>query len=202
MCDCAEHFRSPHCLLSLEILLPHKEEFTPPLNVRVVDNRKFGRRPIIGQHSITLLTPFLQAVPRPEAVEWRKRIAERRKEQSDRIAAARAASTVVQVTHEPEGWRVCCGVPVAVCCVTCKVCGAGYLLFIFTTSACRPGKEKERQGGAEGAGVPGVAGPQDGGRAHGPRAARRHDRLVEQVLCLARRGQAGDGSYYLLFLAA
>lgn len=92
----AEHFRSPHCLLSLEVLLPHKEEYTPPLNIRVVDNRKFGRRPIVGVHSITTLRPFMHDPPRPEAT-WRAEIEAMRAAQAAAFAATRAAEVAIQI---------------------------------------------------------------------------------------------------------
>ncbi len=41
------------CLLSFEIFLPKKEKYAPPLNIRVYDHRKFGRKPLVGVHTIT-----------------------------------------------------------------------------------------------------------------------------------------------------
>ncbi len=39
-------------------MLPEEELYTPPLNVRVRDNRQFGRKPLVGVHTIKTLKPF------------------------------------------------------------------------------------------------------------------------------------------------
>eukprot|EP00043_Microstomoeca_roanoka_P019046 m.208684 g.208684 ORF g.208684 m.208684 type:complete len:2004 (-) comp16932_c1_seq2:1013-7024(-) len=39
-------------VMSLEVLLPIEDEYAPPLLIKVFDNRKFGRRPLVGVHEI------------------------------------------------------------------------------------------------------------------------------------------------------
>ena len=51
-----------NCILSFELFIPVKEIYAPPLNIRVFDHRKFGRKPLIGVHSIKTLNHY-----RPEA---------------------------------------------------------------------------------------------------------------------------------------
>eukprot|EP00052_Salpingoeca_macrocollata_P020806 m.175674 g.175674 ORF g.175674 m.175674 type:complete len:2346 (-) comp21363_c0_seq2:105-7142(-) len=65
-----------HCILSFELWLPCKEKYVPPLNIRVLDHRKFGRTPVVGVHTISSLTPYKREVPRPNAT-WRPDIAEK-----------------------------------------------------------------------------------------------------------------------------
>ncbi len=95
-------------MLSLEVLLPHNEEYTPPLSIRVVDNRKFGRRPVIGVHTITSLKTFARDPPRPEAL-WRAELEERKKQHRARIALE-TAHIVIQVEGTP---------PFVIYCVAC-----------------------------------------------------------------------------------
>jgi hypothetical protein len=93
------YYRSPHCLLSLEVLLPHKEEYTPPLNIRVVDNRNFGRKPIIGVHSISSMRPYIREPRRDEAV-WRAELACEKDRQQQDVAlwqARRQAHTALRI---------------------------------------------------------------------------------------------------------
>ena len=39
-------------------MLPKEELYTPPLNIRVKDNRQFGRKPLVGVHTIKSLEVF------------------------------------------------------------------------------------------------------------------------------------------------
>ncbi|KAK3706775.1 hypothetical protein QZH41_015339 [Actinostola sp. cb2023] len=43
--------------------LPIKEIYRPPINIRVRDNRSFGRKPIVGVHSVRSLAPFKCTLP-------------------------------------------------------------------------------------------------------------------------------------------
>jgi len=45
-------------------MLPKEELYTPPLNIYVKDNRPFGRKPLVGIHSITSLEQFRCAAGR------------------------------------------------------------------------------------------------------------------------------------------
>lgn len=47
--------------------LPRDQIYCPPIVIRVKDNRKFGRRPTVGQHIITDLSPHIvSALPPPK----------------------------------------------------------------------------------------------------------------------------------------
>ena len=39
-------------------MLPKEELYTPPLNIRVRDNRPFGRKPLVGVHVVKSLEAF------------------------------------------------------------------------------------------------------------------------------------------------
>ena len=39
-------------------MLPKEELYTPPLNIRVRDNRQFGRKPMVGVHVLKSLEKF------------------------------------------------------------------------------------------------------------------------------------------------
>ncbi|GCB78793.1 hypothetical protein scyTo_0016872 [Scyliorhinus torazame] len=45
-------------ILFIEVCLPKEELYSPPITVKVIDNRQFGRRPIVGQCTIRSLTDF------------------------------------------------------------------------------------------------------------------------------------------------
>ena len=46
-------------------MLPKEELYTPPLNVRVRDNRQFGRKPMVGVHVIKSLELFRREPLKP-----------------------------------------------------------------------------------------------------------------------------------------
>uniref|UniRef100_G3U2T8 Dysferlin n=1 Tax=Loxodonta africana TaxID=9785 RepID=G3U2T8_LOXAF len=47
------------CTLFMEVMLPREELYCPPIVVKVIDNRQFGRRPVVGQCTIRSLESFL-----------------------------------------------------------------------------------------------------------------------------------------------
>ncbi|MBZ3887940.1 Dysferlin [Sciurus carolinensis] len=47
------------CTLFMEVMLPKEELYCPPIVVKVIDNRQFGRRPVVGQCTIRSLESFL-----------------------------------------------------------------------------------------------------------------------------------------------
>ncbi|XP_028939006.1 dysferlin isoform X4 [Ornithorhynchus anatinus] len=47
------------CLLFMEVRLPKEELYCPPIVIKVIDNRQFGRRPVVGQCTVWSLEPFL-----------------------------------------------------------------------------------------------------------------------------------------------
>ena len=49
-------------VLSLQNL-PVEEIYTPALNIRVRDNRTFGRRPIVGVHSVKSIQKYRCTTP-------------------------------------------------------------------------------------------------------------------------------------------
>ena len=73
----------------------------PPLSIRVVDNRKFGRKPVVGSHSISSLIPFKKEPLRPEAIEWRKNIEEQREAHRNAIARSREETPSYVVVNIP-----------------------------------------------------------------------------------------------------
>ncbi|XP_030306340.1 dysferlin isoform X6 [Calypte anna] len=46
------------CVLYMEVRLPKESLYSPPLIIKVLDNRAFGRRPVVGQCSIRCLEEF------------------------------------------------------------------------------------------------------------------------------------------------
>uniref|UniRef100_A0A8B9PQK7 Dysferlin n=1 Tax=Apteryx owenii TaxID=8824 RepID=A0A8B9PQK7_APTOW len=46
------------CLLFMEVRLPKESLYSPPIIVKVIDNRPFGRRPVVGQCTIRSLEEF------------------------------------------------------------------------------------------------------------------------------------------------
>jgi hypothetical protein len=44
------------CMLSLLVEeFPREDKYAPPLNIRLYDNKKFGRRPLVGVHTVKVL---------------------------------------------------------------------------------------------------------------------------------------------------
>lgn len=43
--------------LYFDVHLPVKDVYAPPLNLRVFDNRKFGRKPLVGTTALKSLSP-------------------------------------------------------------------------------------------------------------------------------------------------
>ncbi|XP_013884160.1 myoferlin [Austrofundulus limnaeus] len=48
----------PGSVLLLKVLLPKEEMYTPPIVLKVVDHRPFGRKPVVGQCTIDCLEQF------------------------------------------------------------------------------------------------------------------------------------------------
>lgn len=49
--------------------LPVDDMYSPPINIRVKDNRAFGRKPLVGIHSVKLLGPFKCKLPSQQTAE-------------------------------------------------------------------------------------------------------------------------------------
>ncbi|XP_005991617.1 myoferlin isoform X1 [Latimeria chalumnae] len=48
----------PSSVLFLKVLLPKEEMYTPPIVIKVIDHRPFGRKPVVGQCTIDSLESF------------------------------------------------------------------------------------------------------------------------------------------------
>uniref|UniRef100_A0A3Q4AGS0 C2 domain-containing protein n=1 Tax=Mola mola TaxID=94237 RepID=A0A3Q4AGS0_MOLML len=48
----------PSSVLFIQVLLPKDEMYTPPIVIKVIDHRPFGRKPVVGQCTITSLQEF------------------------------------------------------------------------------------------------------------------------------------------------
>ncbi|XP_020486571.2 myoferlin [Labrus bergylta] len=48
----------PGSVLTLKVLLPKEEMYTPPIVLKVIDHRPFGRKPVVGQCTIDCLEEF------------------------------------------------------------------------------------------------------------------------------------------------
>lgn len=48
----------PGSVLFIKVLLPKDEMYTPPIVLKVIDHRPFGRKPVVGQCTITSLEQF------------------------------------------------------------------------------------------------------------------------------------------------
>ncbi|KAA0708535.1 Otoferlin Fer-1-like protein 2 [Triplophysa tibetana] len=55
---------------SFEVDLPENELLHPPLNIRVVDCRAFGRYTLVGSHAVTTLRKFIYSPPSKTANNW------------------------------------------------------------------------------------------------------------------------------------
>uniref|UniRef100_A0A8C0KI95 Dysferlin n=1 Tax=Canis lupus dingo TaxID=286419 RepID=A0A8C0KI95_CANLU len=47
------------CTLFMEVMLPKEEVYCPSIVIKVIDNRQFGRRPVVGQCTIRSLESFM-----------------------------------------------------------------------------------------------------------------------------------------------
>ncbi|CAI8014042.1 Myoferlin [Geodia barretti] len=54
----------PDPVLSFDVLLPKEELYAPPLNIRVMDKRSFGRCPLVGTHVVKCMRSFI-VEPKP-----------------------------------------------------------------------------------------------------------------------------------------
>lgn len=50
--------------------LPENELLHPPLNIRVVDCRAFGRYILVGSHAVTTLRRFIYSTPDKTTNNW------------------------------------------------------------------------------------------------------------------------------------
>lgn len=50
-------------------MLPKEELYIPPMNIKVRDNRSFGRCPIVGVHCLKSLQPYRYDTPKDDAIE-------------------------------------------------------------------------------------------------------------------------------------
>ncbi|KAJ3607327.1 hypothetical protein NHX12_024379 [Muraenolepis orangiensis] len=48
----------PSSVLFIQVLLPKEEMYTPPIVLKVIDHRPFGRKPVVGQCTITSVEQF------------------------------------------------------------------------------------------------------------------------------------------------
>ncbi|XP_061439658.1 dysferlin isoform X3 [Rhineura floridana] len=55
-------------VLFMEVCLPREDLYSPPIIVKVIDNRPFGRKPVVGQCTIRSLEPFFCDPYREETV--------------------------------------------------------------------------------------------------------------------------------------
>uniref|UniRef100_A0A7N6AWG0 C2 domain-containing protein n=1 Tax=Anabas testudineus TaxID=64144 RepID=A0A7N6AWG0_ANATE len=57
-----KHFKKnpnfPGSVLLLKVLLPKEDMYTPPITLKVIDHRPFGRKPVVGQCTIDCLEEF------------------------------------------------------------------------------------------------------------------------------------------------
>uniref|UniRef100_A0A8D0GIT3 Dysferlin n=1 Tax=Sphenodon punctatus TaxID=8508 RepID=A0A8D0GIT3_SPHPU len=47
------------CVLFMEVRLPKEDLYSPPVVIKVIDNRQFGRKPVVGQCTIRSLEQFI-----------------------------------------------------------------------------------------------------------------------------------------------
>uniref|UniRef100_A0A8C2HKE8 Otoferlin a n=1 Tax=Cyprinus carpio TaxID=7962 RepID=A0A8C2HKE8_CYPCA len=62
-----------------EVDLPENELLHPPLNIRVVDCRAFGRYTLVGSHAVTSLRKFIYSPPDKTANNWDEKEKEKKK---------------------------------------------------------------------------------------------------------------------------
>jgi len=64
MCNCRVFINER--IIDVVQLLPKEELYTPPIIIQVRDNRMFGRKPLVGVHTVKSVATFrLQAARTP-----------------------------------------------------------------------------------------------------------------------------------------
>uniref|UniRef100_A0A8C1RLU0 Myoferlin like n=1 Tax=Cyprinus carpio TaxID=7962 RepID=A0A8C1RLU0_CYPCA len=84
----------PGSLLFLKVLLPKDEIYTPPIVLKVIDHRPFGRKPVVGQCTINSLeefrcNPYIMAMmasaPRDVVIDMGDRMPSPSKQEEDTV---------------------------------------------------------------------------------------------------------------------
>lgn len=91
------------CVLSFEVHLPLEVEFSPPLLIRVYDNRKFGRKPLIGTHRIACPQDYLFSGNWKDPEEFASpnyALLDAQAEERERLAEERARAAVEAARNE------------------------------------------------------------------------------------------------------
>ncbi|KXJ28698.1 Myoferlin [Exaiptasia diaphana] len=61
------NFENP--LFFFDVMLPKEELYIPPMNIKVRDNRSFGRCPVVGVHCLKSLQPYRYDTPKDDTIE-------------------------------------------------------------------------------------------------------------------------------------
>uniref|UniRef100_A0A8C2L734 Myoferlin like n=1 Tax=Cyprinus carpio TaxID=7962 RepID=A0A8C2L734_CYPCA len=84
----------PGSLLFLKVLLPKDEIYTPPIVLKVIDHRPFGRKPVVGQCTINSLEEFrcdpyimamMASAPRDVVIDMGDRMPSPSKQEEDTV---------------------------------------------------------------------------------------------------------------------
>uniref|UniRef100_A0A672NK66 Myoferlin n=1 Tax=Sinocyclocheilus grahami TaxID=75366 RepID=A0A672NK66_SINGR len=84
----------PGSVLFLKVLLPKDEMYTPPIVLKVIDHRPFGRKPVVGQCTINSLEEFrcdpyimamMAAAPRDVVIDMGDRMPSPSKQEEDTV---------------------------------------------------------------------------------------------------------------------
>uniref|UniRef100_A0A671PGU1 Myoferlin-like n=1 Tax=Sinocyclocheilus anshuiensis TaxID=1608454 RepID=A0A671PGU1_9TELE len=84
----------PGSVLFLKVLLPKDEMYTPPIVLKVIDHRPFGRKPVVGQCTINSLEEFrcdpyimamMAAAPRDVVIDMGDRMPNPSKQEEDTV---------------------------------------------------------------------------------------------------------------------